>query len=890
MSSNEVPLDASAINTPAPPSNAPLPRLGGGRAWGSLRAAVAANAVPGLDRYNRERAEKLNFAQLVWKAKWEEEQKIRRAQMDERQAAEMKAHGAFASIEYAPSNNEFYRAAMKKTAQVSSMLATCVYMLVGVFVGLIGTGMRLGIETTEAWRFALILDECDTNSTLPWNATTACTATLKKGLGQGGALVFFGVAAVLILISGSLVAFVAPAAAASGLPEVIAFLNGTFQGKIFQMKTLVVKFLACLLAVGSGLPAGPEAPMIHLGAMVGRQVSAHDSLIAAIGQRLPSVERLFLHFRNERDARDFVTAGTAAGVASAFGAPVGGVLFALEEISSSWSPSLTWKVFLTSMVAASVTCVIISAHAMAEDGLPFAGTIQRSSIEFYQPESSSNNVFVLLPAALIGLIAGVVAAGFTGANLFLIGLRKKYVMKATWRRVVEPILVMLVVVLASVGFSSVWGCTEAQRADPKVADRLVGLHCPPGSYNEVATLLYNAGGEVIKILWSRHDESGAGRDMFGAPSLLVLLGVYVPLACWTAGSIVPTGLIVPVILTGAAIGRLVGLLSVLLVTAVTHDAVPMADMDCDPRDPGMHEHGCYTGWNWVDPGAFAIYGSAAFFGGISRLHLTIPVLFMEISGQTRLLLPIMLACKVASVTADYLHPHSLFHAIIEFKGLTFLAAEAPPERTHELDSQMIKQILLGTPHTLASHDATIGSAAQLLEKDIASGRFSNDTTYPVVDAEDRFEGLISLVHLLALIEATLDGKELHHRPLETAEVVQRSKTKEMCISDAEGVISRCRSIQGAMEAKLALGPMINTSSYSVRDNMSILRAYTMFRSMGCRTMVVTDIGNKVVGMLTRHDLVDVCHPPHHVHDQAPAAPVTVASPAAGTGREALLPQ
>ena len=78
---------------------------------------------------------------------------------------------------------------------------------------------------------------------------------------------------------------------------------------------------------------------------------------------------------------------------------------------------------------------------------------------------------------------------------------------------------------------------------------------------------------------------------------------------------------------------------------------------------------CFTGRNWVDPGAFAIYGSAAFFGGISRLHLTVPVIFMEISGQTRLLLPIMLACKVASVTADWLHPHSLFHAIIEFKGL-----------------------------------------------------------------------------------------------------------------------------------------------------------------------------------------------------------------------------
>ena len=47
-------------------------------------------------------------------------------------------------------------------------------------------------------------------------------------------------------------------------------------------------------------------------------------------------------------------------------------------------------------------------------------------------------------------------------------------------------------------------------------------------------------------------------------------------------------------------------------------------------------------------------------------------LCLLLRGAAGLLLPIMLACKVASVTADYLHPHSLFHAIIELKGLTFL--------------------------------------------------------------------------------------------------------------------------------------------------------------------------------------------------------------------------
>jgi chloride channel 6 len=61
----------------------------------------------------------------------------------------------------------------------------------------------------------------------------------------------------------------------------------------------------------------------------------------------------FTFFRNNTDKRELAIAGTAAGVAAAFGSPIGGTLFAYEVASpcTGWTFLLTWKSFVCSCVA-----------------------------------------------------------------------------------------------------------------------------------------------------------------------------------------------------------------------------------------------------------------------------------------------------------------------------------------------------------------------------------------------------------------------------------------------------------------------------------------------------------------------------------------------------------
>ena len=77
--------------------------------------------------------------------------------------------------------------------------------------------------------------------------------------------------------------------------------------------TVIGKFAACSIAIGSGNSLGPEDPSLQMGAGVASLLGR----VFALGQK---------------NMRLIAPVGAAAGIAAAFNTPITGVLFVMEEV------------------------------------------------------------------------------------------------------------------------------------------------------------------------------------------------------------------------------------------------------------------------------------------------------------------------------------------------------------------------------------------------------------------------------------------------------------------------------------------------------------------------------------------------------------------------------
>lgn len=150
----------------------------------------------------------------------------------------------------------------------------------------------------------------------------------------------FAVLLVLILIAcilDKLIRF-EPDISGSGIPQIEGELKGLEDQN--WRKVLAVKFAGCVLAIGGGLALGREGPSIQLGGMIGKGFARRKNALLT-------------------EERMLMSCGAGAGLAAAFGAPLAGVLFALEELHKNFSAEVLVSTMAASAVADYIAVNII---------------------------------------------------------------------------------------------------------------------------------------------------------------------------------------------------------------------------------------------------------------------------------------------------------------------------------------------------------------------------------------------------------------------------------------------------------------------------------------------------------------------------------------------------
>eukprot|EP01065_Artemidia_motanka_P008666 TRINITY_DN14364_c0_g1_i1.p1 TRINITY_DN14364_c0_g1~~TRINITY_DN14364_c0_g1_i1.p1 ORF type:complete len:991 (+),score=152.67 TRINITY_DN14364_c0_g1_i1:47-2974(+) len=707
------------------------------------------------------------------------------------------------------------------------------FAVIGSLMGFLGLALFQTIEFIAHQRTKLI-------ETLVKDARNG-DGSATDGMDFAAFAAWWGFSVGVVLLA-TLVTWFVPSSAGSGVPEVMAHLNGVRMRGNMNLKTLVAKWFGCALAVGCGLPVGPEGPMIHMGAIVGQLCGGGRSR-----QFHYSFNNAVDRIREPRDRIDYTTAGAAAGVSVAFSAPVGGLLFVSEEVSTHWRPTLAFAVFLCALIAHFMAALFSSqleGWTLRDEREDFGYFVHEAITLFPSRKGRVMHVLDFVPTLCLGFVGGISGAVFTKLNLCIVRARRSlYVGKHAWLRLVEPAIV--ITLWCIVAFLVPFGlpCKDKPNGtDPQGIPSLhwVSVPCddPDTQVSPSASLFWQSGESIVKLLF------GADDMLFDYASLATFLVVYLPFSCWAAGLFVSSGIVIPMLVTGGVMGRFAGHLV---------------------RDQ-MHSS--------QTAGTYAAIGAAAYFAGVSRLTLSLVVIIMELTDETGYLICLMIAVATGKLVADAIpHSHSLYHELMTLRNIPFLDRNVLEEglgKGGRLVCYRASEVMSPEVRCIRRH-TRIRDLALLLDRRFWSEQ-ERHQAFPVVDDDNHFIGLIrrQQLHTVMVMEAfkVEPGAGLGELPvahglqvMEGSADLWRQQMRvedELFVHTGEDGVNLCTPPalpERAYKRQVDLTEHIDTSALSVSCATSLQTVYDLFVSVALRHLVVVDNENRVCGMITRKDLL-----------------------------------
>lgn len=367
-------------------------------------------------------------------------------------------------------------------------------------------------------------------------------------------------------------------------------------------------------------------------------------------------------------------------------------------------------------------------------------------------------------------------------------------------KIILTVAISLVTSCCSFGLPWLSPCTPCPPELPASRCPTIGrsgnfkkFSCPAGHYNALASLFLNTNDDAIRNLFS-----GGTDSEFGVTTLLTFFVAVYSLGLVTYGVAVPSGLFIPVILSGASLGRMLGKLL-----------------------------GSLTG---LDTGLFALLGAASFLGGTMRMTVSVCVILLELTNDLLLLPLIMLVLLIAKTVADCFNK-GVYDQIVRMKGLPFLEVHGDAC----MRSLVAGDVVSGPPITFSSVER-VGSVVHTLRRTGHNG-------FPVLEDEPfapapELCGLVLRSHLIVLLQGRIFTRD--RVKTGAAEVFRKLAPFDFAkAGSGNGLkVDDLGITEEEMEMYMDLHPITNRSPYTVVENMSLAKAAVLFRDLGLRHMCV----------------------------------------------------
>ncbi|XP_067327697.1 H(+)/Cl(-) exchange transporter 5 isoform X1 [Anolis sagrei] len=608
-------------------------------------------------------------------------------------------------------------------------------------------------------------------------------AQLLTGREEGGAaayilnyFIYVLWALLFSLLAVLLVRGFAPYACGSGIPEIKTILSGFIIRGYLGKWTLVIKTVTLVLAVSSGLSLGKEGPLVHVACCCGN-ILCH----------------LFTKYRkNEAKRREVLSAAAAAGVSVAFGAPIGGVLFSLEEVSYYFPLKTLWRSFFAALVAA-FTLRSIN---------PFGNSrLVLFYVEFHTPW----HLLELVPFVLLGIFGGLWGAFFIRSNIAWCRRRK------TTRLGRFPVTEVMAVTALT-----------ALLAFPNEYTRMSTSELISELFNDCSLLdasqLCDYSNDYNSTKGGNLPNRAAGsgvRTAMWKLALALLLKAFITI--FTFGMKVPSGLFIPSMAVGAIAGRLLGV-GVEQLAYFHHDWV-------------IFKGWCSPGADCITPGLYAMVGAAACLGGVTRMTVSLVVIMFELTGGLEYIVPLMAAAMTSKWVADAIGREGIYDAHIRLNGYPFL--EAKEEFSHKtLAMDVMRPRRSDPPLTVLTQDSMAVEDAEAL---VAETTYSG---YPVVVSREsqRLVGFVLRRDLIISIETA------------------RKKQDGIVSSSIIYFTDHSPPLPPSSPSSLKLRNILDLSPFTVTDQTPMEIVVDIFRKLGLRQVLVTHNG-KLLGIITKKDVL-----------------------------------